>query len=314
MEKYDVIVVGAGAAGLSAAIYATRKKLKTAVVAPEVGGQTALALDIENYLGFSGGPGIELTEKFKEHVKKFKDLELKIGERVTKIEKSKEGFRVYADTGKVVYESKALIITSGRVPRRLGIPGEEKFNNKGVSYCSTCDGPLFGGKEVVVIGGGNAALDTAIFMTKIAKHVNIININPRFSGDPVTIEKVEKGKKITIYQSAETKEILGDKFVGAIKFLDKTSGEEKEIKVQGVFVEIGSLPSSEFFRGLIKTNQWGEIEINERNHTSKEGIFAAGDVTSVPFKQTIIAAGEGAKAALSAYEYIAKKSAAGTTH
>lgn len=313
MEKYDVIVIGAGAAGMSAAVYAIRKKLSVAILAPEIGGQTALALDIENYLGFPGGAGRDLVEEFKKHLNKFSEITQKIGERVAKLEKKDNEFYVSSDSGKT-YQGKAVIITSGRVPRHLGIPGEEEFYGKGVTYCSICDGPLFGGKEVAVIGGGNAALDTAVFMTKIATKVYVLSNGPRFAGDPVTIEKLEKDSKVELITNADTKQILGEGFVSGLKYVDKNNNQEKEIAIKGVLVEIGSIPSAEFFRGLIKTTEMGEIEIDQFNKTNQEGIFAAGDVTSVPYKQTIIAAGEGAKAALSAYEYVSKKSAAGTTH
>ena len=297
----DLIIVGAGPAGITAGVYAARKQINFIIISKDVGGQTALSADVENYTGYQFITGTELVAKFEEHLKQF-NVQLKIDEGIHRISKSGKGFLV--ETGKSAYETRSVIIASGKRPRWLAVKGEEQFRNKGVSYCATCDGPLFSKKTVAVIGGGNSALDATLQMMHIALKVYLININPALGGDPVMREKVEASPKVEILNGAVTKEILSDQFVKAIKVEQK--GTLKELAVQGVFVEIGSVPNSEMIDFIAK-NKNGEIIVDNLNRTNVPGIFAAGDVTDIPEKQIIVAAGEGAKSVLGVFRYLSQE-------
>lgn len=297
---YDLIIIGAGPAGITAAVYAARKKMKVLVLTGDIGGQTAWSGDIENYTGYQFIAGPELTKKFEEHMRYY-GLEVREGEPVISIQKN--GDIILVKSNKGVYEARTAIIASGKRTRELNVPGEKEFKNRGVSYCATCDGPLFSGKDVAVIGGGNSALDAALQLVNIAKQVYIINITSTLSGDAIMREKVENNKIVTIFNNTQVSEIIGEKMVSAIKI--KREGKEETLVVQGIFVEIGLLPNSEFAPS-IERNQLGEIKISNRNETDLPGIFAAGDVTDVPEKQIIIAAGEGSKAALSVFRYLSQ--------
>ncbi|MBU4343474.1 MAG: FAD-dependent oxidoreductase [Candidatus Omnitrophica bacterium] len=296
----DLIIIGAGPAGITAAVYAARKKMDLLVISKDIGGQTAWSGDIENYTGYQFVTGPELVAKFEEHMKK-NNIALKENEDVIGIEKKKD--KVFVKTDKGEYEAKTVIIASGKRSMELGVPGEEEFKNKGLTYCATCDGPLFSEKDVAVIGGGNSALDAALQLIKIANHVYIINIVKELTGDPVEQDKLKNSKNVTIMNEAQVTAVLGDKFVNAIKI--KTKDSEKEIPVQGVFVEIGLIPNSGFAKGIDK-NEKQEIKVDSYNHTNIPGVFAAGDVTDVPEKQIIIAAGEGAKATLGVFRYLSR--------
>ena len=297
---YDLIVIGAGPAGITASIYAARKKMNFLVIAKDIGGQTAWSGDIENYTGYQFITGPELVTKFEEHMRKF-DIELKENEQVIDIKKIDNKITVKTDKGS--YESKTVIIASGKKSRELNVPGEREFKNKGLTYCATCDGPLFSGKDVAVIGGGNSALDAALQLMKIARHTHIINITSALTGDAIMREKVEASENVTVMNNSGVTAIVGDKMVTGIKI--ERQNKEELLSVQGVFVEIGLIPNSEFTNDIEK-NQWGEIKVTNYNETNIPGIFAAGDVTDVPEKQIIIAAGEGSKAALSAFRYLAQ--------
>jgi alkyl hydroperoxide reductase subunit F len=297
---FDLIIIGAGPAGITAAVYAARKKMQLLVISRDIGGQAAWSSDIENYTGFQFITGPELVAKFEEHMRKY-DIALKENETVMEVKKLNSIISVITDKGK--YESRTVIIASGKRSKELNIPGEREFKNRGLTYCATCDGPLFSDKVVAVIGGGNSALDAALQLTKIAKQVYVINITASLGGDTVMHEKIEKSKIVTILNNTQVTAILGDKFVSGIKV--KREGREETLSVEGVFVEIGLIPNSEFVKDIEK-NQAGEIKINCRNETNIPGIFAAGDVTDVPEKQIIIAAGEGSKAALSVFRYLAQ--------
>jgi alkyl hydroperoxide reductase subunit F len=310
---YELVIVGGGPAGMSAGVYAARKKLKTLLLAKNLGGQPSEAWQIDNYLGLPAVLGIELAEKFKSHLKKFsQDIEIKEGEIVVEIKKTEQAennlplFNVYTEKEK--FPAKALIIATGVSPKKLGIPGEEKFTNRGVVFCATCDAPLFKDKIVAVVGSGNAGLDAAIQLTSYAKKIYLLNKYPDLhKGDLSYVEKIEKSPLIGILNNALPKEIKGDKFVKSLVWENVKTKETQEIEVEGVFVEIGSAPSLHFAKQLLKYNEKNEIIINpETNATSCPGIFAAGDVTNMPYKQIIISAGEGAKAALSAYYYLTK--------
>jgi len=295
---YDLIIVGAGPAGITASVYAARKKLKLLVITQDIGGQAAWSGDIENYTGYQFITGPELAQKFEEHLRKF-GIDLKENEEVIEVRKDTE--LIHVKTAKEEYAARTVIIASGKRSKELGVAGEKEFKNKGLTFCATCDGPLFAGKDVAVIGGGNSALDAALQMIKIARKVYIINNTPSLNGDAVMLDKVKESKIVTVYNNTRVTQIIGDKFVKAIKI--KKDEKEETLQLEGVFVEIGLLPNSDFAKDLLR-NQYGEITVNGRNETNIPGIFAAGDVTDVPEKQIIIAAGEGSKASLSAFKYL----------
>jgi len=297
---YDLIILGAGPAGITAGVYAARKKMKVLVISKDIGGQAAWSGDIENYTGYQFITGPELAAKFEEHMRKY-DIELKENEGAQDLKKEVEVIRVTTDKG--TYEARTAIIASGKRTRELNVPGENEFKNKGLTYCATCDAPLFSGRVVVVIGGGNSALDATLQLMHIAKHIYLINITPALGGDAIMREKVQESKMVTVLNNAHVSAIIGDTMVNAIKV--KREGKEELLNVGGIFVEIGLIPNSEFAKDIEK-NQMGEIKVNNRNETNVPGIFAAGDVTDVPEKQIIIAAGEGSKACLSAFRYLSE--------
>lgn len=299
---YDVIIIGGGPAALSAAVYAARQKISFLIVTENIGGQTAISADIENYLGFPSTNGPELSGFFEKHISKYK-VDVKEGEKAVDIQKNSTGFIVKTTAG--AYETRAVLIASGKKPRKLGVPGEDRLYGKGVTYCATCDAPLFASKDVAIIGGGNSAMDAALLAEKYSGKVYIININPDLMGDVTMIDSIKKSKKITVLNNSQTTEILGDKSLTGVKF--RQGGSEKTVNVQGVFVEIGYIPSVDFDK-LTEKNKWNEIVIRQENFTtnitSVPGIFAAGDVTDVPEKQIAVASGEGVKAVLSIFKYL----------
>jgi len=298
---FDLIIIGAGPAGITAGVYAARKKMNPLVITKDIGGQAAWSGDIENYTGYQFITGPDLALKFEEHMRKY-NITLKENEEAVEIKKA--GNVISVKTEKGSYEAKAVIIASGKKSREIGVPGEKEFKNRGLTYCATCDGPLFAGKAVAVIGGGNSALDAALQLIKIAKQIYLVNITPSLGGDEIMREKITQSKLVKILNNARVTAIIGNKFVTGLKIIrDK---KEETIDAQGVFVEIGLIPNSHFAGG-IEINQSGEIKVNSRNETNVPGIFAAGDVTDVPEKQIIIAAGEGSKAALSAFRYLAQQ-------
>jgi alkyl hydroperoxide reductase subunit F len=303
MKIYDLIIIGAGPAGITAGVYAARKGINLLVISKDIGGQAAWSGDIENYTGYQFITGPELAAKFEEHMRKF-DIRVKENEQA--LELAKSGNKITVKTDKGVYEAKTVIVASGKRSKELGVPGEKEFKNKGLTYCATCDAPLFAGKDVAVIGGGNSALDAALQLMRIARHVYMVNSASNLGGDAIMREQVVEGKLVTVLNNSHVTAIIGGQgsaMVSAIKI--NREGKEETLAVEGVFVEIGLIPNVEFAGGLEK-NTYGEIKVNSYNETNIEGIFAAGDVTDVPEKQIIIAAGEGAKAALSAFRYLAQ--------
>lgn len=295
---YDLIIIGAGPAGITASVYASRKRINLLVISKDIGGQAAASGDIENYTGYQFITGPDLANKFEEHMRKF-GIELKEGESVIGVEKGPGPAKVKTDKGR--YEAKAVIIASGKRSKELGVAGENEFKNKGLTYCATCDGPLFSGKDVAIIGGGNSALDAALQLMRIAKQVYIINATSGLGGDEIMRQQVLAARNVTVFNDTKVMQVTGEKFVQAIKV--NRQGKEEILKVEGVFVEIGLIPNSEIYPGVAK-NERGEIIVDHYNRTNVEGIFAAGDVTDVPEKQIIIAAGEGSKAALSVFRYL----------
>jgi len=302
MKKiYDLVIIGAGPAGITAAVYAARKKMDILVITKDIGGQASLSGDIQNYTGYQFISGPELAIKFEEHMRKF-NFEIKENEEVKELVSKKDTFLLKTD--KDNYQAKMVIVASGKRSRELGVTGEREFRNKGLTYCATCDGPLFAERDVAVIGGGNSALDAVLQLIKIANKIYVINIIDNLTGDGIMREKIRADSKVSIFNNSRVKEILGDSFVQSVKI--EGNKEEKILDVQGIFVEIGLIPNSDFVSGLEK-NERKEIIVNQRNETNIPGIFAAGDVTNVPEKQIIIAAGEGAKAVLSAFRYLSTR-------
>lgn len=299
---YDVIIIGAGAAGLSAAIYTCRKMLKTLIVSYDVGGQTSLTNNIENYPGTGPMPGPQLMERFKNEAVGF-GAELKMG-KIVKVEKLKEKhFRTSLDTGEK-YESKSLILAYGKVSRELGVPGEKKFMGRGVSTCITCDAPFFKKRDVAVVGGGNSAVEGVLELAEIANKVYLIHRRDSFRADEITVKKLREKRNIIQELNSVVKEINGDKNVESVLIENLKTKKAKEHKVDGVFIEIGYVVDTKMVAHLVKLNEAGEVIKNDRGETSCKGIFAAGDVTNTPYKQTVISAGEGATAALQCYSYL----------
>lgn len=300
---YDLAILGGGPAGATAALYAARKNLSTVLVSKDIGGQMMLTSEIENYIGFERITGDELTDRFDKHMSQYKKIERHVGEEVTGLVLHEKTFTVSTDAGKE-YEARAVIIATGKRSRQLGVPGEKELGGRGIGYCATCDAPLFEGREVAVVGGGNSAAQAVIDLLPIATKISAVNIASSWQADAILLEKFESSEKVVPYMGWEVLKILGEKRVSAIAIRRKESGEEKEIPLEGIFVEIGLIPNSEFAKGVVTLNRYGEVVIDCFCRTNVPGILAAGDVTTVATKQIIVAAGEGAKAALSAYDYL----------
>jgi len=298
---YDVIIIGAGAAGMTAAVYTCRKKLKTLVLSMNIGGQTNLTSHIENYPGTGPMSGIELMQRFHSEAAGF-GAQFVMG-KANRLEKQENGFKISLANGES-YESKAVIIAYGKVPKSLGIEGEEKFFGRGVSTCVTCDAPLFNNRDVVIIGGGNSAVEGALELAQIAKNVYLIHRRDSFRADEITIQKLKNSKNLHTVLNSVTTKIIGEKNVDGIEVENIITKEKKQFAVHGVFIEIGYVVDTAFVQHLVKVNEKKEVIVDEKGNTSCPGIFACGDITPVPFKQTVIAAGDGAKTALECYRWI----------
>ena len=299
---YDVIIIGAGAAGITAAIYAARANLNFEIISKDVGGLTLWSPDIENYTGFHNLTGVQLVEKFEEHMKDY-DINVK-PESVEKVEKKDDNFLVKTDQGE--YETKSVVIAAGSSPRKLGVKGADEFEGKGLAYCATCDGPLFAGKDVAVIGGGDSALAAALTLIQMANKIYIINMTGELTGKDNSLrDKVLESGKVEVINNAKTTEVFGEQFVTGMKY--EQDGEEKQLDVQGVFVEIGHIRNTEMVKDLVELNEKNEIVVDKTGKTSVEGVYAAGDITDLPGKQSIIAAGDGSRALLNAFAFISKQ-------
>jgi len=299
---YDIIIVGGGAAGLTAAIYTCRKELKTLIVSPEYGGQTNLTSHIENYPGFMALPGWDLMTKFKEQAEHF-GAETRTNKVVAIQKKGEKHFVVhFEDESKE--EARAVILAHGKLPKPLNIPGEKEFFGRGLSTCATCDAPLYKNKSVAVIGGGNAALEAVEELQKMGAKVYLVHRREQFRADEITVKKVRKLQNVEFVLNHAPVKINGEKFVTSLTVEDVSAKKRKDLKVDGVFSEIGHIADSNMVKDLLRLNDHGEVLVDENNATSCSGIFAAGDITPVRYKQTVIAAGEGAKAALEAHRYL----------
>ena len=298
---YDVIIIGAGAAGLTAAVYTCRKKLKTAILSIDVGGQTNLTNHIENYPGTGPMSGPELMQRFQNEAIGF-GAELIMGKAI-KVDKTERGFMVTLANGES-YECKALILAYGKVPRSLGIEGEDRFLGRGVSTCVTCDAPLYKNRDVAVIGGGNSAVEGALELATIAKKVYLVHRRDAFRADEITVEKLKSNHHIELVLNSVPAKVIGEKNVDGLEVENIITKERRELKVHGIFIEIGYVVDTSFVQHLVKVNEKKEIIVDERGNTTCPGIFSCGDITPVPFKQTVIAAGEGSKAALECYRWL----------
>lgn len=301
---YDVIIIGSGPAGLTAGIYSTRREMKTLIIGRELGGQLIWASGIENYPGFEQISSFELIEKISTQATKL-GAEIKNTE-VLEIKREADDLFTVKTTSEV-FRSKTIIIAMGLSPRRLSVPGEKELNGRGVSYCANCDGPLYRGKVVAVIGAGNAALDAAEILSKIATKVYLINRGRDFKAFDVLVKEVEARENIEILLDMETKEIIGENKVEKINLANRLSGEIQEIGIDGVFIEIGRVAATDILADLVDRNEKQQIIINNHTETKTPGIFAAGDVTNTEIKQITVAVGQGTIAALNAYQYLQLK-------
>ncbi|USN53662.1 MAG: FAD-dependent oxidoreductase [Candidatus Nomurabacteria bacterium] len=300
----DLLIIGGSAAGVTAAVYAARRSLKFTHVSLDIGGEVFTSGEIENYTGFPSTDGFTLTEQFRKQLQ-HNNIPVQEGVTVKSIQKQDKGFLVEADTlqGPAQWQVKAIIIATGAHPRHLGVAGETELRGKGVTYCTTCDGPLFKGKRVVTIGGGNSALESGLMMSELASQVTVINKNDHFKGEQVLIDKLSKCQNVDIRYNALTQAIEGDAQVKSVRYTDSASGEEKTVEADGVFIHIGTIPNADFIQDIEK-NKAGEIITDMAAKTSVPGIFAAGDVTNTPYKQIGVAVGQGVAAALSAVSYL----------
>lgn len=295
---YDLIIIGGGPAGIAGGVYASRKKLKTLFATKEWGGQSTVSPDIQNWIGTPSIPGDKLAKDLEEHLKTYAgdDVEIKANVMATNVEKNDDVFTVTFDDGSSA-ESKAVLIATGSVRRKLSVPGADEFEHKGLTYCATCDGPLFSGKDVVVIGGGNAGFETAAQLLAYTKSVTLLHRSPEFKADPVTVEKVLAHENMTGITNAQTLEVLGDGFVTGLKYRIGDDGEEQTLEVGGIFVEIGLVPSTDFVANLVELDDYKRIKIDPRTQqTSVPGLWAAGDCTDVLYHQNNISAGDAVRA------------------
>jgi len=307
----DVTVIGAGPAGVAAAIYAARKGLNVTMIADRIGGQVKDTVGIENLISVPKTTGTELTGNMQAHLSDY-DITIKEFLRVDKIEQeavdSKAPKKLHLSSGEVI-DSKTVIVATGAKWRELGIPGEKENIGSGVAYCPHCDGPFFKGKDVAVVGGGNSGIEAALDLAGMVDHVTVFEFLPELKADKVLVEKAQAHAKITIIKNVATKEVIAENGkVVALAYEDRATGEINQHNVSGIFVQIGLLPNSDFLNGVVERTQHGEVIIDQRCHTTTPGIFAAGDVSTVPYKQIVIAMGEGAKASLSAFDYLIRES------
>lgn len=302
--RYDVVVIGAGPAGLTAGMYTSRQGLKTAIVGGEVGGQAAWAGEVENYLGWRLVTGKELVRNFREHVAQF-GVECFEGQLVNAIVPAGDGYEVYTREGNTL-STRAIIIATGKAPNRLAVPGEQEFVGRGVSYCATCDAAFFKDADVAVVGPGESAGDAALELAGLGAHVTVITLQP-LKVPEAMLERIESSSDIVVKTGFKVTEIVGDARVTAVRLKSPKEGTEETLAVSGVFIESGSIAVSEYTAGLVEMNAKGEIVIDNSGATSAPGIYAAGDVTDTPGKQIIIAAGEGARAAMATARYLKRQ-------
>jgi NADH-dependent peroxiredoxin subunit F len=305
---YDLAIIGGGPAGVAAGVYASRKHLRTVLITGSFGGQSVVSTDIQNWLGSPSISGEKLAENMKNHLLAYAGdiIDVREGEHVQSVKKALEGFTITTEAKS--YTAKTVLIATGSNRRKLDIPGAEQYENKGITYCASCDGPLFTDKDVVVIGGGNAAFESAAQLLAYCKSVTILNRSDKFRADPVTIHKLQQNPKLKVVTNAVPVEIKGTQFVSSIVYENKDSKKKTELPAEGIFVEIGHMPATEFARDLIKCDEFGHVIIDPRTQrASLPGIWAAGDCTDGLYHQNNIAAGEGVKALEDIYLHIHTK-------
>jgi len=302
-SKFDVLVVGGGPAGASSAIYAVRKGLKTGIVADRFGGQVVDTMGIENFISVQATEGPKLVKQLEEHVKSY-PVDIMYHQRASSIKRVNDTVTVTLENGAEL-EAKTVIISTGARWRELGVPGEKEYNGKGVAYCPHCDGPLFKGKPVAVIGGGNSGVEAAIDLANIVKHVTVVQYDDKLTADQVLVDRLNSLDNVTVITNAITKEIVGNDTVTGFDYEDRTNQQQHHVDVDGVFVQIGLVPNTGWLSDSpVTLTKWGEIEIDKHNATSMPGVYAAGDCTDIPYKQIVIAMGEGANAGLGAFDYL----------
>lgn len=302
---YDLIIIGGGPAGSAAGVYAARKRLNTLQITKDFGGQSNVSPDVQNWIGTVSISGTDLAKSFKEHVKAYADdvLEIQEGDPVTDIKK--DGDTVIVTVGEDTYEAKSVLVASGAHRRKLKVPGAEEYENRGVVYCASCDGPLFAEKDVAVIGGGNAGFETAAQLLAYTNSVTLLHKNEEFKADEITVNKVLQNPKMTAITNALTQKIEGDAMVTSLTYEDTETGEEHTLDVEGVFVEIGLVPNTDISEGLLDMDDYNRIKIDPwTQRTSVDGIWAAGDCTNVHFHQNNIAAGDAVKAIEDIYQWL----------
>lgn len=310
-EAFDVLVIGGGPAGSAAAIYAARKGISTGLAAERFGGQVGDTMSIENLISVPYTEGPKLVSAMEQHVNEY-DVDVMNLQRAEKLipAENRGGLHEVRLANGASLKSRTVILSTGARWRQMGVPGEEEYRNKGVAYCPHCDGPLFKGKRVAVIGGGNSGVEAAIDLAGIVGHVTLIEFGEQMRADEVLQKKLRSLKNVDIVTSGQTTEIVGENGkVSGLNYKDRTTGEEHHVELEGVFVQIGLVPNTEWLKGDIELSQHGEVIINERNETSIPGVFAAGDATTVPYKQIVISMGEGSKASLSAFDFLIRNSA-----
>jgi len=305
-ETFDVLVVGGGPAGAAAAVYAARKGIRTGIVAERFGGQVMDTLGIENFISIKETEGPKLVMALEEHVKQY-EVDVMNHQRAARIEPG-ELAAVHLENGAVL-KARTLILATGARWRTMNVPGEKEFMGKGVAFCPHCDGPLFKGKRVAVIGGGNSGVEAAIDLAGIVSHVTLLEFAEDLRADAVLQKKLYSLPNVTVIKNAQTTEVTGKDKVSGLMYQDRASGETHWVELEGIFVQIGLLPNTDFLKGVVELTRFGEVIIDAKGHTSVPGVFAAGDCTTVPYKQIIIAMGEGAKASLSAFDHLIRSSA-----
>ncbi len=306
-DPFDVLIVGGGPAGAAAAVYAARKGIRTGVASERFGGQVLDTLGIENFISVKETEGPKFAHALEEHVRDY-DVDIMNLQRAKALVPGNDLVEVQLESGASL-KSKTVIISTGARWRNINVPGEHEFKNKGVAYCPHCDGPLFKGKRVAVIGGGNSGVEAAIDLAGIVGHVTLIEFDTQLRADAVLQRKLRSLANVEVFTNAQTTEITGDQKVNGLVYKDRATGESKRVELEGVFIQIGLVPNTDWLKGVVDLTKHGEIVVDARGQTSVPGVFAAGDVTTVPFKQIIIAAGDGAKAALGAFDHLIRTSA-----
>lgn len=307
---YDLVIIGGGPAAIAAGIYAARKRVKTLFITDTFGGQSLVSPGIENWIGEKTISGADLAKKMREHLEAYKSdyLEIKENQKVTKASKTPEGdFQVVTSTGDI-YQTKAILAASGSVRRKLEVPGAKEFDQKGLTYCASCDGPMYADQDVAVIGGGNAGFESAAQLLAYCKSVTLLHRNPEFKAEKITIEKLLKNPKFHALPNVDILEVKGDRFVTGLVYKDKESGQTNELSVNGIFVEIGFQPSTDYLKDLVETDKFGAFKIDPTNQkTTQEGIWAAGDCTSSLYHQNNIAVGDAVRALEDIYNHLKTK-------